>query len=477
LWVDASAERQTFLRFAITGTDEALISRAVLRLTVSDVKAADSEQGGTLHAISNASWEEETITYGSRPPIDGPVLGSLGAVAVGEIVEFDVTPAITGDGPVTFAVVTTSSDAAKYNSREASSGRPILVLDLEKPEIPNTPPSVAISAPAGGSVAAAGAPVSLVATASDAEDGDLSGMIVWRSDRDGLLGSGGTLSATLSTGVHLLTASVIDSAGEAGSAAVQLNVVDEPPVVTILAPVGGTVVGVGEPVLLSGTAVDTVDGDRSGALEWASSLDGVLGVGPSLLVATLSIGQHEITASAVDSGGNSTTASVTIAVVIPSSAFDTQADAFVVAAAPDSRFGADTHLIVKGDGSSMEVFLRFQVSGIQGATVRGAKLRFTVDSSSSAGSVSGGQVYAVPDVDWDEMMLSYNTRPVISETVLDSAGPVSPGEILEFDVTPVVTGDGVYSFAILSAVADAVVYRSREAVGGNPQLIVSFTSN
>jgi hypothetical protein len=398
-------------------------------------------------------------------------------VTAGEVVEFDVTPTIVGDGLVTFAFVTDSSDAVKYISREASEGRPTLVLKLSLPEVLNEPPTVMVTAPQNGQVVGAGTAVTLSAQASDLEDGDLSAMIAWQSDRDGLLGTGATVSATLSTGAHVVTATVVDSAGEADSATVQVNVVDEPPLLTILTPADGVVMSVGQPLLLSGTATDGLDGDLGGALTWTSSLDGVLGTGPSLLAVALSIGQHQITASVVDSGGNEATASVAVAVILPSSAFDAVADAFVVQAAPTSRFGADTHLIIKGAGSSMEVFLRFEVSGLEGATVHGAKLRLTVDATSTAGSISGGQIYAVTDVDWDEMVVTYNSRPAISEPVLASAGPVNAGEVVEFDVTPAVTGNGVYSFALVSTVADAAVYRSREALGADPQLIVSFTAD
>jgi hypothetical protein len=255
-----------------------------------------------------------------------------------------------------------------------------------------------------------------------------------------------------------------------------VSVVDEPPVVRILTPAEATVVSVGVPVLLSGSAVDALDGDLSARLTWVSSLDGALGVGPSLLMATLSAGQHEITASVVDSGRNRMTASVGITVTFPSLLFDTLADAFVVKSAPDSRFGADTHLIVKGDSSAMQVFLRFQVSGIQGRTVRAAKVRLRVDTPSSAGSVSGGQIHAVSDVRWDEMAITYNSRPGIDGTVLDTAGPVNPRDVVEFDVTPAVSADGVYGFAVVSTVADATVYRSREAGSDGPQLVLTLGS-
>jgi hypothetical protein len=60
--------------------------------------------------------------------------------------------------------------------------------------------------------------VNLAGSASDLELGDVSEQIVWSSNRDGELGSGASLAVTLSSGGHLLTASVTDETGLTGSA-------------------------------------------------------------------------------------------------------------------------------------------------------------------------------------------------------------------------------------------------------------------
>lgn len=59
-----------------------------------------------------------------------------------------------------------------------------------------------------------GDPIEISAYAVDAADGNLSSSIVWTSSRDGVLGTGPSLSSlNLSSGSHLLTASVADSSG------------------------------------------------------------------------------------------------------------------------------------------------------------------------------------------------------------------------------------------------------------------------
>ncbi len=77
----------------------------------------------------------------------------------------------------------------------------------------NTAPSVAISSPADGSTFDSGALVSFAGSAADAEDGNLSANITWTSSLDGALGTGASLSAALSDGTHIITASVTDSGG------------------------------------------------------------------------------------------------------------------------------------------------------------------------------------------------------------------------------------------------------------------------
>lgn len=93
----------------------------------------------------------------------------------------------------------------------------------------NTAPTIAITNDPGASVVAEGALVTLEATASDAEEGDLSGSVQWSSSIDGALGTGGTLStSSLSIGAHSIEARVADAEGESAAASVQLEVVVAP---------------------------------------------------------------------------------------------------------------------------------------------------------------------------------------------------------------------------------------------------------
>lgn len=86
--------------------------------------------------------------------------------------------------------------------------------------------SVTISHPANSSVYAAGGPIQFVGSAVDAKDGDISGRIVWTSDIEGNLGTGGSLTVSgLGVGMHTIRASVVNSAGAVGSATVSVTTV------------------------------------------------------------------------------------------------------------------------------------------------------------------------------------------------------------------------------------------------------------
>jgi len=69
---------------------------------------------------------------------------------------------------------------------------------------------------------------------------------------------------------------------------------------------------VGDVTVLEGSAYDPEDGIlEESALAWTSSLDGGLGTG-SIVLASLSPGQHIITLTATDSDGNVTTDSLIV---------------------------------------------------------------------------------------------------------------------------------------------------------------------
>ena len=122
--------QHTFLRVSVSGVGASHVSSAHLQLQVANVTNSGSVTGGSIHAISNCSWNELTMTWNTQPAIDGPALATLGAVAAGQLADFDVTPAIPGDGVYCFAIDTVSTDSVIYNSREGSLAHPAVLLTV-----------------------------------------------------------------------------------------------------------------------------------------------------------------------------------------------------------------------------------------------------------------------------------------------------------------------------------------------------------
>jgi len=173
-----------------------------------------------------------------------------------------------------------------------------------------SPPAVDITAPPTSTILVEALPINLIATANDAEDGDLTAQIQWSSDIDGPV----TNPAQLSVGAHVLTASTTDSSGLTGSDSTNVTIANGP-MLTINAPTSGTEFVEGATISLQGTATDVEDGDISGSIQWTSSLSGSLGSG-SPLPANLVPGVHVISAAVADSDLNSPLQTPTTLVVV-----------------------------------------------------------------------------------------------------------------------------------------------------------------
>jgi len=127
------AVERTFLRFRVSGVGGRPVASAHVQLQVSDVVDSESlTTGGSIHPISDCAWDERAVTWSNQPAIDGPALFTAGPVARGQVVDFDVTSAVSGDGVYCFALDNPTNDGADYNSREAASGQPALVIGVTR---------------------------------------------------------------------------------------------------------------------------------------------------------------------------------------------------------------------------------------------------------------------------------------------------------------------------------------------------------
>jgi YD repeat-containing protein len=164
-------------------------------------------------------------------------------------------------------------------------------------------PVLSVTSPLSNAHIEIGTAIQFRATSNDPLDGDITAQIRWTSDRDGLLGIGGSFSAVLSPGQHRVDVVSLNSVGLDSNTPLYLTIEHVAPAITILSPQSFINVAPGAQVLFSGTAVDSVDGDLSAQLRWFSALDGPLHVGPTFSTTSLSTGFHSVYAAAVDSHG------------------------------------------------------------------------------------------------------------------------------------------------------------------------------
>jgi uncharacterized protein YjiK len=126
----------SYLKFVVSGLNGPART-ARLRLFVADA----STVGGSIYLVSNnylnssTPWEEGNgastgLTWNNAPPISGTPLSTLGAVALNTFVEFDVTAAIQGNGTYSFGINSTSANDVWYNSKEAATNPPQLIVDI-----------------------------------------------------------------------------------------------------------------------------------------------------------------------------------------------------------------------------------------------------------------------------------------------------------------------------------------------------------
>lgn len=139
---DSSPAKIIWLKFSV-GNLPAPVARARLQLYANNA----GPKGGDLFLVSNNGWSERRITWNNQPPIDGPSLGTMDSVSAGSWYEWDVTSAVAGNGTYSFALTSSSADGVGYNSSEAGSKPPKLVIDYAGSGSTPTPVRTSTAAP------------------------------------------------------------------------------------------------------------------------------------------------------------------------------------------------------------------------------------------------------------------------------------------------------------------------------------------
>jgi len=144
------------------------------------------------------------------------------------------------------------------------------------------------------------------------------------------------------------------------------------------------------------------------------------------------------------------------------------ADSWISSDNPDTNYGTNT--TIHTDGSPLSsAYVRFDLSSLSG-TVSKAILQVHAGS----GSGRGVSIHAVADNSWGETTITYANAPLPDSTVAASSGGYTTGTTLQFDVTSLVTGPGLVSFAITDNNNTARRFDSRES--DHPESLVVTTT-
>jgi hypothetical protein len=79
--------------------------------------------------VADSSWTEAGLTWNNRPT-GGASVDNAGALTADTMVEYNVTPLVTGNGTMSLKLTPDSTDGTSFNSRQGSDStkRPQLVI-------------------------------------------------------------------------------------------------------------------------------------------------------------------------------------------------------------------------------------------------------------------------------------------------------------------------------------------------------------
>jgi bacillopeptidase F len=139
-----------------------------------------------------------------------------------------------------------------------------------------------------------------------------------------------------------------------------------------------------------------------------------------------------------------------------------------------TNYSDDVELSADAD-SEKYTLLKVDVAGT-GDAVTGAMLHLTVRDAKSANSESGGMIQRISDCSWNPGTIDYaqaESLALLDGTPQQEQGPVDRGDPVSFDLSPWITGDGTYCFALTSPTSDGVDFYATESAESPPQVTLT----
>ena len=457
-----SAKTVTYLKFNVTGLPGTVTSAKVQLLAVDfSIDMGKIYRASNSYGNSPDLWDESGLNWTNAPEILGDPLSPANNLGPGRVFEFDVTPAITGDGQYSFAIKNRSNDVAKYSSKEGVLA-PRLVIVTE----PETIPSPVIDAFQPRFV--------LVGSRVQIHGSGLTGASEVRFGgtpaTDFTVRSDALIEATVPNGAPQSGLISVTTPG-GGAVSSDFFVVETVPVVKSFAPTSGTV---GSQVTIQTSFIGQVLGvafNGVAAQTFSPGLD-------TVVVATVPPGATTGKISITNLAGTGVSSqdftveepSIQRLVFLPTD------DAFVRSSRPQKNYGSSFELRVRKSRAWQIAYLKFEVSGLSG-NVLSAKVRLLVlDGGEDMGFIySVSNTYENTSTPWTEEGLLWTNAPEVSGPGLGTLPASAAGDTVEYDVLPAIAGDGTYSFAVRINSNDVVKFSSKEGQMA-PQLVIEIGS-
>jgi hypothetical protein len=514
LQADASPVVFSYVRFNVQGVGAGeMVTSATLRFYAN----TGLNSGLSIRSVADNTWDETTMTYNNAPAYGSTLFAlSPASFSAGSWLSVDVTSLVSGNGLVSFAITSTNNTAVDLSSKEGTN-KPQLIINvgastpIPPTPIPPTPvpPTTVPSTPvpptpapptpvpgltfnpvadtmvnASNSAVNYGTAVSVQADASPIVNSYL------RFNIQGITGT--VTNATL----RIYTISALN--GGLGFRSVTDNSWNELTMTYNTAPAfGSAVFGTTPTSFTAGTwlSVDVTSlVSGNGLVSFAmtstnntavalSSKEGankpqlIINVGPGLPTNTpTNTATFTPTATPTNTATPMPTATLTPTSAftptypptpVPGLTFNPVADTWVNSSTPATNYGGSVSL--QADASpTVYSYLRFNVQNVTGV-VTSATLRVYANTALNGGL----SLRSVSDNSWGEMSMIYNTAPAYGSTLFASTpASFSGGTWLSMDVTSLVSGNGLVSFAIVSSNNTAVSLSSKEGAN-KPQLIIN----
>ena len=145
--------------------------------------------------------------------------------------------------------------------------------------------------------------------------------------------------------------------------------------------------------------------------------------------------------------------------------FKPVADAYVISTSASTNYGKTTNIRVDNSPITRS-YLRFSVSGLNGAAVQSATLRIYANSKNSTGYT----VNTLSNNTWTETGLTYNNAPA-SGTTIKTSTSISAGAWISVDVSSYVKADGSINLVLTTTSSTNTSLASRES-SNSPQLVI-----